>query len=249
MIARHARYGRVAGIGLAMLVAFFSGNCAAEGRSPDRAAEIVGSVLQAYGGTKAVAKIRSVKATGSIAEFMTGRSGAYARYLERPGKLRIEIMPGQEGEVRILDGGHGWQLGRSGFEASNPVMVQSMVYQYCYLDLPMGFADASYPVSYGGLHKLGNRETYQLNLGLHNAPELHVFIDTRSRLIVRVSSSFAMGGMGVGELATEYADFRPVDGVLFPHRLTNYAGDVKLSEIDLSDISVNGKIPASLFAP
>ncbi|MBI5657161.1 MAG: hypothetical protein HZC44_10280 [Geobacter sp.] len=196
-----------------------------------------------------MAKIRSVKATGHIVEFMTGNGGAYARYLERPGKLRIEIMPGQEGEVRILDGGHGWQLGRSGFEASNPVMVQSMVYQYCYLDLPMGFADRSYPVSFGGLHKLGNRETYQLNLRLKNAPELHVFVDTKSRLIVRVSSSFAMGGMGVGELSTEYGDFRAVDGVLFPHRLTNYAGDVKLSEIDLSEISVNGKIPASLFAP
>lgn len=249
MITRHALYGRVAGIGFALLVAFSSGNCAAEDRMPDRADAIVKSVLQAYGGTQAVAKVRTVKATGSITEFMTERSGAYARYLERPGRLRIEIMPGQQGEVRILDGGRGWQLGRSGFEISSPVMVQSMVYQYCYLDLPMGFADASYPVSYGGVHRLGNREAYQLNLELHNAPELHVFIDTKSHRIVRVSSRFAMGGMGVGELATEYGDFRPVAGVLFPHRLTNYAGDFKLSEIDLDEISVNAKLPPSLFTP
>ena len=58
-----------------------------------------------------------------------------------------------------------------------------------------------------------------------------------------------MGMMGAGELATEYRDFRPVEGVQFPHKLTNYAGDMKLSEIDLDEIEVNREIPAKLFAP
>ena len=58
-----------------------------------------------------------------------------------------------------------------------------------------------------------------------------------------------MGMMGANELATEYGDFHPVEGVLFPFKLTNYAGDMKLSEIILSEIMINREIPHKLFFP
>ncbi len=64
-----------------------------------------------------------------------------------------------------------------------------------------------------------------------------------------LAASFSMGMMGANELATEYHDFGPVSGVLFPRRLTNYAGTMKLSEIVLSDIQVDRKIPGSFFIP
>jgi hypothetical protein len=58
-----------------------------------------------------------------------------------------------------------------------------------------------------------------------------------------------MGMMGTNELAREYSDFHPVGGDLFPFKLTNYAGDMTLSEIILSDITINLGIPHKLFSP
>ena len=49
-------------------------------------------MLKAYGGAEAIGKVVSVTARGRITEFLSGKRGNYARYLDRPGKLRIEVM-------------------------------------------------------------------------------------------------------------------------------------------------------------
>lgn len=192
--------------------------------------KIISGVLKAYGGIEAIKKITSVTAKGQIIDFLNGTEGDYSRYFEHQEKLRIEIMPDQGGEVRILNGTKGFQMGPNGFIETSHAMLQSMIYQYSYLNLPMGFTENSNQISY-------------------EAPELHVYIDDKTRLIVKVSAGFNMGMAGLSELATEYHDYRPVEGVMFPFSLVNYAGTTKLSEITLKEIVVNRKIPAIVFLP
>ena len=55
--------------------------------------------------------------------------------------------------------------------------------------------------------------------------------------------------MGPGELSTDHSDFRPAEGVRFPHKLTSFAGGIELSEIVPDEVAVNRRIPAELFAP
>lgn len=209
---------------------------------------IIGAVLAAYGGEKEVVQIRSVIARGSITDFMKDRQGAYARYYMRPQKLRIEIMPDQGGEVRLLDGMQGWQGNLDLLREARPFTVQSMYYQYGYLDLPMGFADKSYRVSYQGRKEYQGRLYDLLHVEVKGTSQLRVFIDPETHLIARVAADFDMG-MGSSELATVYEDFRRVGGVLFPFRLINYAGNRKLSVISLSEIKVNANIPGEKFSP
>lgn len=225
------------------------GPCRGDERSAGPSVEIVVSVMKAYGGADTLRKVRSVTATGRIFEFLNGTSGSYSRYLERPGKLRIEVMPERGGEIRILDGNQGWQMGSSGFQPVSTLEIQSMMYQYCYLSLPMGFADGEYQATYGGTARHNGREVYLLLVESKPTPSVRILIDAKSRLIARVSANFETGMMGAGELATEYSDYRVAGGVLFPHKLTNYAGDMKLSEIVLTDIQLNRQLPSSLFAP
>jgi outer membrane lipoprotein-sorting protein len=220
----------------------------AEDGSADQLNLIVASVVEVYGGKDAVAKVKSVVAKGTITDFMKEKQGAYARYYARPQKLRIEIMPDQGGEARVLDGAKGWQGGPEALKEARPITLQSMVYQYSYLDLPMGLADKSYSVSYGGKKEYRGKQVDLLLIEVKGAPKLRVYIDPEKRLIVRVASDFDMG-MGSSELSTEYEDFRLVGKVLFPFRLINYAGEMKLSVIALSEIQVNADIPKEKFSP
>ena len=247
MTWKHQLY--LAAAGLALLLLLPCGELRAEERESDRTAELVASVLKAYGGSKAVSRINSVTAKGQITEFLSGKAGTYSRYFERPGKLRVEVMPEQGGEIRILNGDHGWQASSGGFIPVSELELQSMLYQYSYLNLPMALANGNYHVKYGGKQGNKEQETYVLLVEPKNAPRLGILIDAKTRLIIRVDASFAMGMTGTGELSTEYGDFGPVDGVQFPHKLTSYAGGIKLSEIVLDEIVVNRKIPAELFAP
>jgi outer membrane lipoprotein-sorting protein len=216
--------------------------------SSDQLKQVITSVLKVYGGKDMVSKVKSVVAKGTIADFMKDKQGAYARYYERPQKLRIEIMPDQSGEARILDGAKGWQGSPEALKEARPVTLQSMIYQYSYLDLPMGLADKSYAVSYAGKKEYKGKQYDMLVIDLKGAPKLRVFVDPEKHLIVRVASDFDMG-MGSSELSTDYEDFRRVGAVLFPFRLVNYAGDMKLSVITLSDIQVNSDIPKEKFSP
>ncbi|HJV65816.1 MAG TPA: hypothetical protein VJ550_08785 [Geomonas sp.] len=215
----------------------------------DRAADTVSMLLRAYGGADAVRNVASVIARGRITEFLSGKSGQYARYFQRPGKLRVEVMPELGGDVRVLNGDRGWQATEAGFAPVSQLELQSMLYQYSYLNLPMALASGSYHARFGGDQPYKGKETRLLFVEPKRAPRLGILVDARTGFIVRVDASFAMGGTGTGELSTEYGDFRPVNGVQFPHKLTSYAGGIKISEIVLDDIEVNRKIPIELFTP
>ena len=226
------------------------GNCYGEVSKPDSTVKIVASMLKAYGGAEAVRKVVSVTAKGRIVEPLNGNEGSYARFLERHGKLLIEIMPERGGEIRVLNGDRGWQGGRDGFILASPLQLQSMRYQYSYLDLPMKLSDKDLTISCGGTQLHNGRKVFLLMIDLKNVPRLNILVDAKTFLIVRVAASFAMGmGSSTSELSTEYSDYRVVGGVLFPFRLINSAGAMKLSEIVLDEIAVNRKISANLFTP
>lgn len=65
---------------------------------------LIDSVLAAYGGTAALAKVAGYRMEGTVASRMSG-SGAMVRSFARPDRLKITLdYPGRR-EVRILDGG------------------------------------------------------------------------------------------------------------------------------------------------
>jgi len=200
---------------------FLAGKCRGEALYVDQTGAIIASSLKSYGGAESVKKIVNVTAKGRIVEYLNGKAGNYARYFERPGKLRIEVMPEKGGEIRILNGDHGWQGGREGLMPVSPTEFQSMIYQYSYLDLPMGLARGDYQVNFGGKERLNGHEAYLLLVELKKAPQLRVLVDAKTGLIIRVAARFSLGMMGANELATEYSDYHPVEGVLFPFKLRN----------------------------
>jgi hypothetical protein len=217
--------------------------------APDGAARrIIAEMITAYGGKEAISRITSVAARGTITDYLKGVEGGYARFFQRPGRLRIEIMPANGGEIRILDHGRGWQRLGGEYREVRPATLQSMIYQYSYLDLPMGLADDRYPVSYGGSRDLDGRVADLLLIEPAGAPLLRVLVDRETHLIARVAANFDMG-MGASELVTRYEDFRPVAGVLFPFRLINHAAALRLSTIAIASLEVNGTMGPELFSP
>jgi outer membrane lipoprotein-sorting protein len=234
-------------VAVLLLVCLGTGQAVRAGEA-DQIKQHLASVVDAYGGKEAVSRVRSVVAKGTITDFMKRSQGAYSRAYARPGKLRIEIMADPAGEVRILNGNQGWRGNGTTQVAVQGPPLEAMIYQYTYLDLPMGFADGTYSAVFQGRTGYRGRELNLVVIEPKGAPKVRIYLDPKSNLIVRVASDFNMG-MGSSELSTEYEDFRPVGKVLFPFRLVNYAGDMKLSVIELSDIQVNPGLPEAEFMP
>ncbi len=211
--------------------------------------EKIEAVLAAYGGRAALAKVTTVFAYGHIDDFLRGSSGGYARAMRRPDGLRIDILPEKGGEVRVLDGERGWQGSGTVMHEANPFSLASMRYQYGYLALPMSLADGSARVSDEGQRQLDGQMLDVLLVDLKDAPQLRAYLDPATHLIRRVEADFSMGGMGSSQLGTEYEDFRPVNGLLFPHRLNNFAGGNRISVITIDRLTINQPLPTGAFAP
>ena len=220
----------------------------AQERPVDQVNHIVAAVLRAHGGKEAVAGVQSVIARGTISDFFKKAQGEYARHYARPQKLRIEIKADRKGEVRILDGNRGWRGSLSQLVEVQGAPLQAMAYQFAYLDLPMGFVDGTYSVTYEGKKEHRGRTLNLLVVETKGGQRIRVYTDPDNNIIVRAAADFSMG-MGSSELSTEYEDFRPVGKVLFPFRLVNYAGEKKLSVISLSEITVNPEVPQGAFTP
>jgi len=236
--------------GVLLLAPGWSGCREAAGNRTEEAntSPVVTAMLEAYGGRVALAAVRSVAARGRIDDDLRRVSGGYSRLMRRPGGLRIDILPERGGEVRILDGEQGWQGSGDRLAPANPLSLASMRYQYGYLDLPMCLADGSCSARERGVAKLAGGECDLLAVTVPQAPELRVYVDRETHLIRRVAAEFSMGAAGSSELATEYADFRPSGGVLFPRKLTNFAGGQKISLLTLASFEVNQSLPEAAFA-
>lgn len=209
-------------------------------------AETVDAIIRAYGGEGLLASVKTIYAEGRIDDLLRKKSGNYARLMRRPGGLRIDIMPEQGGEVRILDGDRGWQGSGDRLHEASPISLSSMRYQYAYLDVPMSLADGSASaISVEELEFNGLR-VLLLRIDTVGAPQLRVYVDPEGGLIHRVEATFSMGSMGSMQLGTEYENYQKVNGVPFPFTLNNFAGG-RISTITLKNIRLNEPLPDDAF--
>ncbi|HEY6872852.1 MAG TPA: hypothetical protein VI298_09030 [Geobacteraceae bacterium] len=236
----------------AMLVCFtwlrVSPAHAGESKEGVLATSLIKEVIAAYGGEEALARITSVYTKGSIEAFMRGDKGVSTRYFKRPRKLRAELVYQHSSETRILNGFRGWRGSNGELAEVHGPPYLAMAYQYKYLDLPFGFLDAGYKITYLGRGSLRGVPVETLQLLDNEGTVMRVSIDAGTHLIARVVGAFGFGGREV-ELAAEFSDYRAVGGVKFPFRVTNYSGENKIAEIAVTDLRANQEMPDSVFQP
>ena len=204
--------------------------------------------IEAYGGEVALAGAGRMLEEGTVTSMMrSGAGGKIVRLYERPIRLRVEIeYPGSESEVRILDGGRGW---RNGGPASGP-MYQAMLLQAARLGLPAILLDFQASLEDLGEVERDRTRLRAVGLEFHQGLTVTVEIDPDSGRILRsAGTSSGQDGRPALSFATEYSDFRDIDGVLVPFHEVNYAQGRRTGETRLDSVELLEEIPAGSFHP
>ena len=176
-----------------------------------------------------------------------GKAGRLSRTFERPRRLRVEIAyPGEEPEVRVLDGARGW---RNGVEVSGTVQWAAMALQAARLDLPRLLADERLKLVDGGAVKRGGRRLRAVTVPLGGGMVLTVEIDPKTGRILRSSGRVDAGHGTTLELATAYSDFRRVGGVLVPFREAGFAQGQRTGDTALGRVELLRDAPQGSFRP
>jgi hypothetical protein len=207
---------------------------------------IVDRVLDAYGGRAALARVRAYRMEGTVASVMRG-SGALVRTFARPDRLRIALDYPNHPETRILDGGSGWRSDAKGnLAAADGFLLTSMVLQAARADLPWLLDERRATVK--SLAPLDGGKIAGLEVPVGEGLTLTVYIDAATGRIVRSSGVLDAPGMKTN-FATDYSDFRTVDGVLFPFREANFASNQATGDTVVTRVTVNPPLSDKDFRP
>lgn len=217
---------------------------AASGGPAESLDALVSRIAQAYGGVRAIGHIRAVREVGTLAS----RRGVARtlRVFAPPDRLRVEIeYPGGGGEVRVLDRDAGY---RDGQPVDGPPR-DAMVLQAARMDLPgLLLRDRGALVDLGAVEHEG-KKLRGIGVPLGHRLNLAVMVDPASARIVRSEGALPGPGGGQVRFATDYSDFRAVQGVLFAFREANFASGQKTGETTLQKIELLDRVPAAAFRP
>jgi len=212
-------------------------------KSPDA---LIDSVLTEYGGKAALDKVRAYRMEGTVSSVMRG-NGALMRTFARPDRLKITLDYSNHPEARILDGGKGWRSdGKGNMSQADGFLLTSMVLQAARANLPWLLDEHRGKLKMIAPMDGGKLQGLEIPLG--EGLTLTVYADTATGRIVRTSGVLEAPGMKTN-FATDYSDFRTVDGVLFSFREANFASNQSTGDTVITRVIVNPPLKDSDFRP
>lgn len=235
---------RIAAAVFALALAAPAGVRAAPGPGP--AGALVDAVLEAYGGRAALAGVKAYRMEGTVGSVMRG-TGALVRTFARPDRLKIALdYPGHP-ETRILDGAQGWRSdGKGNLLPAEGFLLTSMLLQAARADLPWLLDERRETLRL--LAPMDGGKIQGLEVPVGQGLTLTVYVEIATGRIVRSSGVLSSPGMSTN-FATDYGDFRTVDGVLFPFREANFAANQSTGETIVTKVVVNPPLTGSDFRP
>jgi outer membrane lipoprotein-sorting protein len=216
--------------------------------------QIVGRNIAARGGLVAWRAVNSLAMSGELDA--GGKQDAKLPFLmsmKRPQKSRLEIKFQEQTAVQVWDGKQGWKvrpyLNRNEVENYTAAEVRSAA-AAAELDGPLvDFERKGTKVKLAGTEVVEGRNTYKLELTLKGGQQIHLWIDAKSFLDAKIDGEPRRIDGRVRKVAVFSRDFKPVDGLQFPHTLETVVESVKGSrKMTIQTIKVNPSLDDSLFA-
>jgi hypothetical protein len=203
---------------------------------------IIENYIRALGGRNNLERIndRTIYLKGEI----EGRDLSMIIYQKSPGRMREEISLGPVRQIIVFDGtGGAAKIGGKTLEIKGHEL-EKLKYESM-PRFPLNFDSLGIQIKFLGTEKINGREAYKVGMILPGRAEWTQFYDTVSHLKVREMSGVSVTeGKYVQE--TDYGDYRPVEGIMYPFSFTQILGSHK-SSFRVDSIKINSGLNNDLF--
>ncbi len=213
------------------------------GRQPPPAAELIDRYLQALGGADAIAKITTRVAKGTVTT-ANGQAVPVEIYVKAPDKRLMithaangDRAVGYNGNIRLASpaGGPGGGGDLEGVKLEDDLYLAANA-KSIYTQWRAGRPE-----------KVGDRDAYVLNGSAAGHPPIRLYIDQQNGMLLRMMH-FTETALGRLPARVDYADYRAVNGVQVPFKIT-LAGTNSRTTIQLDQVQQNLAVDDAKFAP
>jgi hypothetical protein len=242
-----------------------SGPCFAQS-----AQKIVDEYVHAEGGAKALAKIQTASISGNLVDDSTGQSGTYSLITKAPDKFYSEIIIEPTRLIEAYNGKSAWGQDSSGKNTSGqdtsadsssdstgaPHTLTGAVASEWeaagrYLNSRLADAKKSkFGLQLINTEDVGGRKAYHVRIALSPRVSRELFFDAQTHLLIRetipATAQQQPGSKNAVVEELDYADYRRIDGVEAPYRITlRRAG--RTYTVAVSRIEWNAPVNDSVF--
>jgi len=214
----------------------------------DMTGDVVRVHVEASGGRAAVDALKAIKATG-----VTRNDGGEMRFIlwaERPNRIRTEVTMGGRTLAQGWDGiGEPWTADSKSRKIGLLRGVAAVEFKAdAQFDDPLlAGPDQRVSLEFEGEVEVDGRQLIKL-IAMQNLTSMSfIYVDPVSFLVVKRDSVRRRDGETVVVVRTDYSDFKPVAGVMLPHRMVVSVDGKRLNETVIETIEPNPKMPANIF--
>jgi hypothetical protein len=211
--------------------------------------DVVRRYVQARGGAQRLRSVESLRFTGSME--LGDVTAAFTLELQRPNRMRTEFVVNGQTGVRAYDGQAAWEQLPLPGEKPRPMAAEEAAEARQQADVDLSplvdSAAKGFSVELVGKDRLPGGETWRLLVRGREGPPRTIHLDTRTHLVVQTSDVRQVEGQPV-EMVTEISDYRPLAGMVFPHRIElGPKGKPERQRLVIQKVEINPPIDARRF--
>ncbi len=221
-----------------------------EGATPAPAGMTAQDVLDAYikaiGGKQAVGKVRDLRIDYTTS--IQGMDAALTEYHKEPNKYAMEMKAG------------GMLLQRIAYDGGDKAKMKSMmgekdlvdadldeVLQSAYTFPELHYADLQYAATLIGVVDLNGAKAYRVNVKTLPGGQFDEYYDVKTGLKLRRKENKTQEGGGFLQVVTDFSDYQPEGGVLFPRQVKQGGGPMAMT-LKAVAVAVNKGIDGAVFS-
>lgn len=217
--------------------------------SSDVARDIARIHVEALGGMERLARLESLRAGGETV--VGGQTMDFQMWARRPNAVRLEVGARNLMLIQAWDGqGSPWmQAGEESPAREMPAVMADAFRAEAEFDDPLYRPEErGYVLDYAGEDEVGGRPVVKLIATRSASDQSVLYLAADTYFIVRQDRVRLRPDGSRSETQVFYADFRPVAGVIFPHKVITWAGDQMVSETSLHWMEPNPPVEDSQFS-
>jgi hypothetical protein len=214
---------------------------------------IVDDAIKAHGGVDALAKAQAYtrKGTGNVKPFDKEMSLTEELTVSLPDRMRLSSEIDKTAHVLVvLNGDKGWQSTGGPASEVGAIRLKEVADEASVLWLATltPLKKDIFILKPLSEKKVNDKPAVGISVSAKSRPEVRMYFDKGSHLLVKIEREALQGGKKVDK-EYQYGDYKEVDGVKLPGRLTELMNGNKFSEITVTSYKLHKPDDATFSKP